>query len=620
MIQCLLGGTLTKLLAKDGEGERLDRFELIAELASGGMATVFLARLVGVAGFQRLVAIKRLHPHLAREPEFVEMFLDEARLAARIHHPNVVPIQEVGESDQGYYLVMDYIEGDTLARVLAKAAKNNATVPYGVTIRILLDVLAGLHAAHEMKDDHGEALHIVHRDVSPQNILVGVDGVARVVDFGVARAATRLSTTRSGQLKGKLAYMAPEQARGGAIDRRADLFACGIVLWEALATKRLFKGDGEAETLNRVLYDPIAPPSSVRPDVPKALEDICMKALARDVDQRFPTAQAFGDELEKVARGLGSVGSVRDVADCLQEVIGVDLTQQREAVRAWLARSEPSSSPGTGPRSKPMLDSIVTRVDGSSKSEPSSRRDGSSASGASRRGSLPVPRDPTRRSMPPSMPPPSANRIDRGAVTSPAPSEPGSPGSIPPEKVSSVSSAVIQVPNGYAGPASAPAPQSSSGNAGRIGGRIAMALVAAVVLLAAGAWGARSFGSRHAAGGGDAPSATPTATTPVNGVATAGTTGTAAGGASSSATPNGASSASSGSAAATTATPDSSASSASPTASGSAHPTGGTAPGSRPGGKPGGKPGGRTGTSTGTSGGTKPGGGVPDELNNNPYR
>jgi len=515
------------------------------------------------------------------------MFLDEARLAARIHHPNVVPIQEVGESDHGYYLVMDYIEGDTLARVLAKAAKNSATVPYGVTIRILLDVLAGLHAAHEMKDDHGEALHIVHRDVSPQNILVGVDGVARVVDFGVARAATRLSTTRSGQLKGKLAYMAPEQARGGAIDRRADLFACGIVLWEALATKRLFKGDGEAETLNRVLYDPIAPPSSVRPDVPKALEDICMKALARDVDQRFPTAQAFGDELEKVARGLGSVGSVRDVADCLQEVIGVDLTQQREAVRAWLARSEPSSSPGTGPRSRPMLDSIVTRVDGSSK--------------------------------------------------------PGSPASMAPEKVSSVSSAVLQVPHGLGGPASAPAPQSSSGNVGRIGARIAMALVAAVVLLAAGAWGAKSFGNRRAAGIGDAPSAT-APSIPTAAGAAGGTTATTAG---SGATAPNASAANAGSAggsaaAATSATSDTSATPASSAsgassassaagapgasgvASGNAHAagTGGTSTGGTngTGARPGGRPGGRPGARPGTSGGTKPGGGVPDELNNNPYR
>jgi eukaryotic-like serine/threonine-protein kinase len=470
---------VTKLLAKDGEGERLDRFELIAELASGGMATVFLARLSGVAGFQRLVAIKRLHPHLAREAEFVEMFLDEARLAARIHHPNVVPIQEVGESDQGYYLVMDYIEGDTLAHVLARAAKTKSLVPYGVTIRVLLDVLSGLHAAHEMKDDHGEPLQIVHRDVSPQNILVGVDGVARVVDFGVARAASRLSSTRSGQLKGKLAYMAPEQARGGAIDRRADLFACGIVLWEALATKRLFKGEGEAETLNRVLYDPIARPSSARPDVPKALEDICMKALSRDPDQRYATAQDFGDELEKAARALGSVGSVRDVAECLVQVIGNDLTLQRDAVRAWLSRSEPSdkTGPRTGPRVKPVVDSIVTRVDGASNPEPSS-------SGAAE-GSSPSRPGPGHDPTGPRTGPP----IERCAVTSPAPVERGS---APAETVSSVSSAVLQVPflsDSSQAPARSP---------GRTGVRVALALVAAVVLVGVGAWGARSLGSRGA--------------------------------------------------------------------------------------------------------------------------
>jgi serine/threonine protein kinase len=615
----LVGGNLTKLLAKDGEGERLDRFELIAELASGGMATVFLARLSGVAGFQRLVAIKRLHPHLAREPEFVEMFLDEARLAARIHHPNVVPIQEVGESEQGYYLVMDYIEGDTLARVLAKAAKTNSKVPYGVTIRILLDTLAGLHAAHEMKDDHGEPLQIVHRDVSPQNILVGVDGVARVVDFGVARAATRLSTTRSGQLKGKLAYMAPEQARGAGVDRRADLFACGIVLWEALATKRLFKGDGEAETLNRVLYEPIATPSSVRPDVPKALEDICMKALSRDVDQRFATAQDFGDELEKAARALGSVGSVRDVAECLQEVIGVDLTQQRDAVRAWLARSEPSGATGSGPRSRPMLDSTVTRVEGST-SEPSSRRDGSSAS---RRTGLHVPRDPTRRSIPP---------VDRGAVTYPSPSEPSGsgPGSMPPEKVSSVSSAVIQVPYGYGvGPASSPTPQSS---AGRTGARIAVALVAAVVLLGVGAWGAKRLGTPHATANGG----TPTATSTVSPSAAARGT-SSAGPATTTTAPDGAGSAALG----TTplGTPSSGASDGASNGLGTAasgaasaqRPTNGGAPATsatngRPGGGVPGRPGGATtggikpgGTRPGGTNG-RPGGGVPDDLNNNPYR
>ena len=466
---------MTKLLAKDGEGERLDRFELIAEIASGGMATVFLARLSGVAGFQRLVAIKRLHPHLAREPEFIEMFLDEARLAARIHHPNVVPIQEVGESDQGYYLVMDYIEGDTLARVLARATKNQARVPYAVTIRVLLDVLAGLHAAHQMKDDHGVPLEIVHRDVSPQNILVGVDGVSRVVDFGVARAASRLSTTRSGQLKGKLAYMAPEQARGGTIDRRADLFACGIVLWEALATKRLFKGDGEAETLNRVLYDPILPPSSARPDVPEALEEVCMKALSRDVGDRYATAQEFGDALEKAARALECVGSVRDVSNCLEEVMGVDLSQQRDVVRSWLTRSEPSKG-GSAPRSRPVLDSIVTRVEGGSTSEPSG--------GASSR--------------------PTSGVAAGGSFTSAAQSA-------PPEKVSSVSSAVLQVPDVFAParPASIgatpPSPSRSS--------RFAIALVALVVLVGVSAWGAKTY--RRSSAVGLAPSAATTAAPPM---------------------------------------------------------------------------------------------------------
>src|SRR5690606_6429832 len=228
-----------------GQGaQRIDRYDLVAEIASGGMATVYLARLAGVGGFQRFVAIKRLHPHLAKEKEFVEMFLDEARLAAGIHHPNVVPILEVGASERGYYLVMEYIEGDTLARLLARAATTAGKIPADIAIRILLDMLQGLHAAHELKDEKGMATELVHRDVSPQNILVGMDGVSRITDFGVARAASRLSATRVGQLKGKIAYMAPEQAAGDTrVDRRADIFSAGIVLWEVLASRRLFKAE-----------------------------------------------------------------------------------------------------------------------------------------------------------------------------------------------------------------------------------------------------------------------------------------------------------------------------------------------------------------------------------------
>ncbi len=306
------------------------------------MATVYLARLSGVAGFQRLVAIKRLHPHLAREREFVDMFLDEARLAARIHHPNVVPIQEIGQSERGYYLVMDYIEGDTAARLFARAAQSGTNLPLEVAMRILLDALSGLHAAHVLKDDNGNPLEIVHRDVSPQNILVGIDGTSRLTDFGVARAASRLSSTRTGQLKGKLAYMAPEQARGAALDRRADIFAMGIVAWEALAFRRLFKGDGEAETLNRVLYEPIPGLRATAPHIPESLDAVVMKALDRDPEKRFSTAADFADALENAARAVQKVGSAREVAAFLESMMGTDLSQTRDAVRSWLARSEPS--------------------------------------------------------------------------------------------------------------------------------------------------------------------------------------------------------------------------------------------------------------------------------------
>jgi eukaryotic-like serine/threonine-protein kinase len=332
-----------KLIDVGSEGrQRIDRYELVAEIASGGMATVFLARLSGVGGFQRFVAIKRLHPHLAGEKEFVRMFLDEARLAAGIHHPNVVPILEVGASERGYYLVMEYIEGDTLARLLARAASSTKRLPVPIGLRIVIDMLAGLHAAHELKDEMGQPAELVHRDVSPQNVLVGTDGISRITDFGVARAASRLTSTRVGQLKGKIAYMAPEQATGQPlIDRRADVFSAGILLWEVLSAKRLFKSENEAATLARVISDEIP---RVRPsaDINAQVAAVCMKALERNPDKRFSTCAQFADSLERAATASGKVASAREVAAYVSEVIGNEISQAREAVRAWLARSEPS--------------------------------------------------------------------------------------------------------------------------------------------------------------------------------------------------------------------------------------------------------------------------------------
>jgi serine/threonine-protein kinase len=323
--------------------QRVERYELLAELAAGGMATVFLARLGGAGGFQRLYAIKRLHPHLAREREFVEMFLDEARLAARIHHPNVVPILEVGQSQSGYFLVMEYIEGETLARLLGRMASRNQRIPIRVGMKVVLDTLAGLEAAHKLRDDFGEPLNIVHRDVSPQNVMVGVDGTSRITDFGVARAATRLNTTRAGQLKGKLGYMAPEQARGDDIDLRADVFAVGVILWETLAGRRLFKGRADAsdaQTLNRLLYEPIQRLREAEPSVPPVLEEVCHRALERDPDKRLPTCGAFADALEAAMQQIGGVASPREVAAFVDSVAGPEIELQREAVRNWVTRSE----------------------------------------------------------------------------------------------------------------------------------------------------------------------------------------------------------------------------------------------------------------------------------------
>ncbi|MES1185141.1 MAG: serine/threonine-protein kinase [Myxococcales bacterium] len=325
--------------------QRVDRYELMGEIASGGMATVYLARLTGMGGFQRFVAMKRLHPHLASEKEFVEMFLDEARIAARIHHPNVVPILEVGASSVGYYLVMEYIEGDTLARLLARAASTGKKLPVSIALRIAIDMLSGLHAAHELHDDQNQPVHLVHRDVSPQNVLVGQDGIARITDFGVARAASRLTATRVGQLKGKIAYMAPEQAAGAEdLDRRADVFSSGIVVWEALAQKRLFKAENEAATLSRVIAEPVPLLFQVAPQVSKEVSGVVMRALDRDTNKRFPSCAAFADALEAAAALKDKVATPRELAAYVQEVMGQEIAQQRDNVRTWLAHSEPTGA------------------------------------------------------------------------------------------------------------------------------------------------------------------------------------------------------------------------------------------------------------------------------------
>ena len=236
-------------MGRNMAGRQLGRYEVLTQLASGGMAAVYVARARGVAGFERLVAVKVLHPHLAYEEEFISMFLDEARLAARIRHPNVVPTLDISDTEgDGFFLVMEYIEGDHLGAMLGAAARGSERVAPQVIARIVLDALGGLGAAHNLLDDDGEPLRLVHRDVSPHNVMVGIDGISRLTDFGVAKAEKRLTSTRAGQFKGKLAYMAPEQASTGFADQRSDLFSMGIILWESLTGRRLFRGENNAST------------------------------------------------------------------------------------------------------------------------------------------------------------------------------------------------------------------------------------------------------------------------------------------------------------------------------------------------------------------------------------
>ncbi len=278
------------------------RYELGERLGSGGLATVYRGRLVGPLGFTRGVAIKRLHPHWSQRSDAV-MFLDEARIASCIAHPNVVATLDVVQEAGEYAVVMELIDGATFEALLTGGAP-----PLPVTLRIVCDMLRGLHAAHVAKDAEGQALHVVHRDVAPSNVLIGRDGLARISDFGVAKARGRMVSTRNGEVKGHLSYMAPEQLVGDEVDARADTFSTGVVLWEALTGRRLFYAESEAQTVYALLERPIVKPSAVA-EVPPAVDEVVMRALAREREARYESASAMADAIE-ASSTLASRGDV----------------------------------------------------------------------------------------------------------------------------------------------------------------------------------------------------------------------------------------------------------------------------------------------------------------------
>jgi len=310
--------------------DRIGRYELLLPIGSGGLATVFLSRGSGVGGFERDVAIKILHAHLREDEESKLHLLDEARLAARIRHANVVPVLEVDETPFGVYLVLDYVEGDSLSGLMRAAKAAKIRMPLPVVARILSDTLAGLHAAHELTNEAGRLLGLVHRDCTPQNILVGIDGVSRLSDFSVAKAADRAVRTRTGLVKGKIAYMSPEQARGHLVDRRCDVWAAGVVAWELIAWRRLHKKIDAVSTLLSVVTE--VPPrlKDVYPEVPPALDEVVAGALEMDPERRIASAHVLRRELEDAFRASTGIADAQEVGELVTKLFGTKLRERRE--------------------------------------------------------------------------------------------------------------------------------------------------------------------------------------------------------------------------------------------------------------------------------------------------
>jgi eukaryotic-like serine/threonine-protein kinase len=320
---------------KGTEANTLGKYRLIAELGHGGMAEVYLAVVQGPAGFNKLCVIKQIRPQLATDPEFLSMFLDEARLAARLSHPNVVQTNEVGQEGERYFIAMEYLEGQPLNRILHRIGRDGG-LTLSMHLRIIVDMLAGLHHAHELTDFDGTALNVVHRDVTPHNVFVTYDGQVKVVDFGIAKAMNSSAETRLGVVKGKVAYMAPEQARGERVDRRADIFSAGVMLWEAATGRRLWKGIPDLTVLHRLINGDIPSPRSVDPEVTEGLEKIVMKALALRREDRYATATDLATAIEELLDAMGDKYSLREVGKLVTKHFEENRTKIKQIVETQL--------------------------------------------------------------------------------------------------------------------------------------------------------------------------------------------------------------------------------------------------------------------------------------------
>ncbi|HEY0880193.1 MAG TPA: serine/threonine-protein kinase [Archangium sp.] len=314
---------------------RFGKYTLIDRIAVGGMAEIFLARQAGLEGFEKTIVIKRIRPHLSKQANFVKMFLNEAKLAAQLNHPNIVQIYDLGKIGESYFIAMEYIFGRDMRRIIPKADALGIPFPMVYALKIASSVCEGLYYAHARTDLYGNALNIVHRDVTPENIFVSFDGTVKVLDFGIAKAANQIEQARAGEIKGKLSYMSPEQCMGKPLDNRSDIFSLGVVLYEWLTGFKLFTGDSEVAILKSITEGKIYAPSYFKADIPEGVEAILMKALEKDREKRYQTAWEMQYDLDQFLSQYEFTPSNIHLSNFLKQLFNDELEEEKDRLQTF---------------------------------------------------------------------------------------------------------------------------------------------------------------------------------------------------------------------------------------------------------------------------------------------
>src|SRR3954469_15532187 len=320
------------------------KYYLLERINVGGMAEVFKAKTFGVEGFERLLAVKRILPNIAEDEEFITMFIDEAKIAVQLQHANIAQIFDLGKVDDSFFIALEYVHGRDLRSIFDRMRNKAESLPIAMACYVIMQVCEGLDYAHNKRDAQGRELHLVHRDVSPQNVLIGYEGECKLIDFGIAKAAGKAGKTQAGILKGKFGYMSPEQVRGLPIDRRSDIFAVGIVLYELLTNERLFVGESDFSTLEKVRNVEILPPSSYNKKIPDELERIVLKALAKDPEDRYQNAIDLHDDLQAFLHTAGEFYSRKDLAGWMKKTFGKEIEDETAKLEGYRQLKPPPAS------------------------------------------------------------------------------------------------------------------------------------------------------------------------------------------------------------------------------------------------------------------------------------